>query len=171
MADEPKERDSSCGAGCLILLAVMALIVAQAMAEQVWAEEVWGGLALSWPGGGYGFAAAVGVLAPWALASFVAPLTRISSKESRVRSLGWALAALPGLAACWLLSAVILSTFRPQHRSDWGSDCYSQGGPCWVHEQFPFLWAVGVAATVAGAVLLVALLVMYDRGRAGRAAT
>jgi hypothetical protein len=163
---EPKERDWSCGFGCLVMLVVLALLVPMAMAEQAWGKEVWGELAPSWPGGAYGFAAVVGAVVPLAFAAFATPLARVNWKKSKPRSLAWAAAALPGLAACWLLAGVIFAYTRPKRRRDWDYDCYSQGGACWVHEQYPFLWAVGLVATLAVAAVLVTLLVRYDGRKA-----
>jgi hypothetical protein len=122
---------------------------------------VWGELAPSWPGGGYVFAVCVGTLVPLAFAAFIAPLGRLNWKKRKLRSLSWAAASLPGMASFQLLAAVITATIRPKHREDWDGSCFSKGNPCWVHVHYPFLWAVGLLSTLAGAALLITLLIRY----------
>ncbi len=164
---KPEERDFSCGLFCLVMVVFLALIVPMAMAMEARGKDVWGDLAPAWPGGAYAFAATVGACVPLAFAAFVAPLTRMKWRKSKARSLGWSIVSLPGLAAGWLIAGVILATWRPKRHRDWDSDCYSVGGPCWVHGEFPYLWAVGLVSTVAVAALLITLLVKY----AGKAST
>ncbi|MEV8595001.1 hypothetical protein [Streptomyces sp. NPDC052012] len=136
--------------GCLVLPVFVVLILPLVFFERHWGHSVWGSVAPAWPGGAYAFAATVGAVAPPVLVAFAAPLFRISWKKSKVRSLAWAAASLPGLAGCYLVTGFIFTaTFRPKRRSDWDADCYQEGGVCWVHEEYPFLWAVGLAATVA----------------------
>ncbi|MEU5096857.1 hypothetical protein [Streptomyces sp. NPDC020996] len=168
--EKPREGEFGCGAAVLVLLAALAVVVPPAMARQEWGEDVWGDLAPSWPGGGYAFAACVGVLVPVAFGALMTPLFRMDWKKRKARSLGWAVAALPGLAACEALMSVITGVARPKHERDWDGACYSEGNPCWVHVHYPFVWAVGLAATVAASALLIALLVRRARP-AGASAT
>ncbi|MFI5687679.1 hypothetical protein [Streptomyces sp. NPDC051636] len=163
--ERAKKRDwSGCGFFLLMILAAVALVVPLAMAEESWGGRVWGEVAPGWPGGAYVFAVTVGAVVPLALAAFITPLTRMKWKASKVRSLAWAAAALPGFAACWLLSLVILETTRPRRRRHWDSECYSRGHSCWVHEHYPWIWAVGLLATlVTAALLIVALVKFTDR--------
>ena len=161
----PKKREWG---GCLfvplLMLAFLALLVPLALADMRWGDRVWGDLAPAWPGGAYAFAGTVGAVVPLGLAALIAPLSRMNWKAGKVRSLGWATAALPGLALCWLLAGVILRTTRPKHRRDWTGDCYDRGGPCWVHQEYPWLWAVGLAGTlVMGALVVVALVRITER--------
>ncbi|MBB6419088.1 hypothetical protein HDC93_004690 [Streptomyces sp. AK010] len=72
-------------------------------------------------------------------------------------------ASLPGLGACYLVAGVIATTARPKRRRNWDADCYSHGGPCWVHVHYPWLWAVGLVATLAAAALLITSLVRLSR--------
>ncbi|WP_309060311.1 hypothetical protein [Streptomyces sp.] len=54
---------------------------------------------------------------------------------------------------------------RPKRRSDWDSGCYREGGSCWVHKEYPFLWAVGLAMALAVIVGPGTLYAKYgDRG-------
>ncbi|GAA3496054.1 hypothetical protein GCM10019016_031550 [Streptomyces prasinosporus] len=147
--------------GCLVLPGFVLLILPPVFFKMHWGHDVWGGVASGWPGGAYAFAATVGALVPLALLAWVVPLTRMNWRKSRPRSLAWVVASLPGLAACYLAAGVINAYARPKRRSDWDSACYDEGGPCWTHEQYPYLWAVGLAATLAVIVLLVGLFVKY----------
>ncbi|KOX33567.1 MULTISPECIES: hypothetical protein [Streptomyces] len=151
--------------GCLLVVgsvaAFLALISPLVFIDMRWGHRVWGGLAPAWPGGGYAFGATLGVLLPLTAAALVAPLTRMKWRRSRLRSLAWALAALPGLAAGWLVLGVIGASWRPRERRDWDGDCYREGGACWVHERFPYLGTVGLAATVLVSAVLIALLVRH----------
>ncbi len=151
--------------GCVAIPSVSVLLTPLYFFDQYWGDELWSDFAPAWPGGGYAFAATVGALVPLVFLAWVAPLTRMNWKKSKPRSLAWAAASLPGLVAGYLVAGVIMGTVRPKRRRDWDSDCYSEGGPCWVHVHYPWLWAVGLAATLAVAALLITLLVIY----AGRA--
>ncbi|MFF8940741.1 hypothetical protein ACF1A5_00410 [Streptomyces sp. NPDC014864] len=165
-APRKKERGASCLFACLVVLGFTAFLVPTVMMMRAYGRDVWGGLAPAWPGGGYAFAATVGALVPVALGSVIAALIRMNWRESKVRSLGWAAAALPGLAACWGLGIVIGSTTRPKHRRDWDAGCYARGGGCWVHAHYPFVWAVGLVTALAVGALLVALLVRLSKAKA-----
>ncbi|MET9734882.1 hypothetical protein ABZZ79_30860 [Streptomyces sp. NPDC006458] len=166
----PRDRDGNGVLGCLgIFLAVLALIVPVALGTLAWGETVWGETASAWPGGGYGLAATVGAAVPFALAAFIAPLTRMNWRAGRARSLAWAAAALPGLLACQALAAVIFGVMRPKRRRDWDGACYREGHPCWVHVHYPWVWLVGLLVTLAVAALLIAVLVRRAP-RAGRPA-
>lgn len=70
--------------------------------------------------------------------------------------------SLPGAAAAFPALVVIARALRPKPRRR-GYGCYSEGAPCWVHEQYPYVWAVGLGATVVAAALLVPVLVAYAR--------
>ncbi|MEU5596985.1 hypothetical protein [Streptomyces sp. NPDC020298] len=163
-AGAKKRGWSGCGFGLLLILGMLAAVVPFALADDSWGGRVWGEVAPGWPGGAYVFAGTVGAVVPLALTALIAPLTRMKWKASKVRSLLWAVAALPGLGACWLLSFVILGTSRPRRRRHWDSECYSTGHACWVHERYPWIWAVGLLATfVTAALLIAALAKLADR--------
>ncbi|MER5222158.1 hypothetical protein [Streptomyces flaveus] len=149
----------------LCILALVGGLVAFAISTITWGPTLWGDVAPGWPGGGYGFAGTVGALVPLAMAAMIAPLTRMRWKKSKARSLAWVAASLPGLAASTLFLVVIFAVFRPKRRRGWDGDCYSEGGPCWVHEQYPYVWAVGLAATLLAAVALVTVLVKLQATR------
>ncbi|MFD6168166.1 hypothetical protein [Streptomyces coeruleorubidus] len=160
-AEQPEKRDWSCLGGCATLVGFAALIMPLVLFDTYWGHDLWGGLAPAWPGGAYAFAASVGVLVPLVFLVWVWPLTRMNWKKSKPRSLAWAAASLPGLAAGYLVAGVIMTTTRPKRRRDWDYDCYRQGGPCWVHVHYPYLWVVGLVATLAAAALLITLFFKY----------
>ena len=149
--------------GCLVLPGFVALIMPLVLFDMYWGHELWGGFAPAWPGGAYAFAGTVGSLVPLVFLAWVAPLARMNWKRSKARSLAWAIASLPGLAAGYLVAGVIGATIRPKRRRDWDSDCYSEGGPCWVHVHYPWLWVIGLVSTLAAAALLITLLVRLSR--------
>ncbi|MFF5522761.1 hypothetical protein [Streptomyces coeruleorubidus] len=148
--------------GCAVIPGVFALMTPLYFFDVYWGHDLWSGFAPAWPGGAYAFAASVGVLVPLVFLAWVWPLTRMDWKKSKSRSLGWAAASLPGLAAGYVVAGVMMATTRPKRRRDWDGDCYSEGGPCWVHVHYPYLWVVGLVATLAAAALLITVLVKYS---------
>lgn len=82
-----------------------------------------------------------------------------------LRSLGWAIASLPGLAACAFCALVVFTTTRPKYHRDWDSGCHSRGNPCWVHVEYPYVWAVGLLSTVLVAAALITVLIRIANAR------
>ncbi|MEU5771691.1 hypothetical protein ABZ819_00100 [Streptomyces venezuelae] len=150
--------------GALMFLAVLAVVVLFALADLAWGETLWGDVAPGWPGGGYGFAISIGLLAPPAVAAIVVPLMRANWKKEPLRSAGLAVAALPGVALTCLLLLLCFGATRPKRRRR-GPECFAHGEPCWVHEQYPYLWLPGVAAAVFCAVAGGWLVHLYVRRR------
>jgi len=153
--------------GWLMLPAFVVLIMPLVFFDMYWGHGVWGDIAPAWPGGTYAFAATVGALAPLVFLAWAAPLTRMEWKKSKRRSLAWAAASLPGLAAGYLIVGVIHGAWRPK-RGHRRSDCYTEGGPCWLHEHHPEAGLVGFVATVAVVALLITLFVKYGVKRSAR---
>ncbi|WP_392964258.1 hypothetical protein [Streptomyces sp. LN245] len=151
--------------GCLFLLAAMAAFIGFALIVGTWGSELWGHVAPASPGGGYGFAAGVGALLPLGTAAMIATLTRMDWKRSPLRSLGWVAASLPGVAAFLVWAVVFFASFRPKHRRDWDSGCHSRGNPCWVHVEYPYVWAVGLLSTVLVAAALITVLIRIANAR------
>ncbi|NNN35397.1 hypothetical protein HLK59_34515 [Streptomyces sp. S3(2020)] len=135
--------------GCLVPPVFVLLILPLVAIDMNWGHDIRGPLAPAWPGGSYTFAATVGALAPLAFGAWVAPLTRMRWKESKPRSLAWVAASFPGLAACYLVAAVIGAYSRPRRRSHWDDDCHTTVGSCWAHEQYPYPWAADSPAPAA----------------------
>ncbi|MEU6995613.1 hypothetical protein ABZ953_33775 [Streptomyces sp. NPDC046465] len=136
--------------GTLMFLAVLGVTVLFGLADLAWGTTLWGEIAPAWPGGGYGFAVTIGLLSPPALAGVIAPLVRAKRKQQPLRSIGWALAALPGVALSCLLLLLNFGATRPKRRRR-GPECFAHGEPCWIHEQYPYLWAPGIAAVLCAA--------------------
>ncbi|MFE2532865.1 hypothetical protein [Streptomyces sp. NPDC059371] len=168
-AREKASRRESWG-GCLALLTVAAAIIGFALTIMTLGTELWGSAAPAWPGGGYGFAAVVGAAGPLGLAAVIATLGRTRWKTNPLRSLGWVLASLPGVAASFVWVVVAFAGFRPKHRRDWNSGCYSRGKPCWVHVEYPWVWAVGLLSTVLATAVLFTVLFRIDKARRSTAA-
>ncbi|MEV5986380.1 hypothetical protein AB0L85_15375 [Streptomyces sp. NPDC052051] len=166
-ADPPRTRLSGREAtfGCLTIPAFLALLAPVIVIDMHWGRTIWGSLAPAWPGGAYAFAATVGALVPLVLVAFAAPLVLLNWKMSKARSLAWVAASLPGLTACWLVAGVIGSTWRPKRHTGWNASCYRTGGACWVHEQLPYIGAVGLTTTVAVTALLVTAFLHTIRRR------
>ncbi|MFI8218013.1 hypothetical protein [Streptomyces sp. NPDC085932] len=162
-ADEPSKRDWGCAWGCLVLPGFVVLLMPVVLFDMHWGHALWGDFAPAWPGGAYVFAGTVGASVPLVFLAWVAPLVRMDWKKSKARSLAWAIASLPGLAAGYLVTGVISATVRPKRRRDWDGDCHREGGPCWVHVHYPWLWAVGLAACLAVIALLIGLFVGHVR--------
>ncbi|MFJ4975679.1 hypothetical protein ACIP6X_10115 [Streptomyces coeruleorubidus] len=160
-AGEAKKRDWGCAWGCVVLPSFALLLTPLVLLKTYWSHELWGDFAPAWPGGAYAFAATVGALVPLVFLAWVWPLTRMDWKKSKPRSLAWAAASLPGLAAGYLVAGVIMATTRPKRRRDWDYDCYREGGACWVHVHYPYLWVVGLVATLVAAALLITLFFKY----------
>ncbi|MGW3667102.1 hypothetical protein [Streptomyces sp. NPDC005141] len=153
------------GAGCLIMLVALVAIAGFAMTAHAWGPELWGRVAPASPGGGYGFAAGVGALLPLGLAAVIATLTRMKWRASPLRSLGWVIASLPGVATCALWAQVVFAAARPKHRRDWNGSCHSKGEACWVHQEYPWVWAVGLLSTALVAAALIAAAVKITNAR------
>ncbi|MFD5229949.1 hypothetical protein ACFWJ5_15715 [Streptomyces qaidamensis] len=162
-AGRTKKGDWGCARGCLLLPGFVVLLIPLVAFDRYWGHDLWGDFAPAWPGGAYAFAGTVNALVPLVFLAWVAPLTRMNWKKSKPRSLAWAAASLPGLAVGYLVAGVIGTTVRPKRRRDWDYDCYSQGGACWVHVHYPWLWVVGLISTLAAAALLIALFVKLSR--------
>ncbi|WP_328554104.1 hypothetical protein [Streptomyces sp. NBC_00358] len=156
--------------GCLILLAAAAAIIGFALTVMTLGTELWGSAAPAWPGRGYGFAAVVGAAGPLGLAAGIAALGRTRWRTNPLRSLGWVLASLPGAAASFVWVVVAFAGLRPKHRRNWDSDCYSRGNPCWVHVEYPWVWAVGLLSTVLVSAVLMTVLFRIDKARRNTAA-
>ncbi|MEV0257654.1 hypothetical protein AB0H82_25775 [Streptomyces sp. NPDC050732] len=153
--------------GSLLFLTVTVVIVLFALADMAWGATLWGEVAPAWPGGGYGFAITIGLLAPPAAAGIIAPLMRANWRKEKARSLALALAALPGVALSCLLLLLCFGASRPKRRRR-GPECYDHGQPCWIHEQYPYLWAPGIAAALLSAGLGCWLAYRYAARRRAR---
>ncbi|WP_405916424.1 hypothetical protein [Streptomyces sp. NBC_00728] len=153
------------GSGCLAILAALVAVAAFGMTAAAWGPGLWGQVAPAWPGGGYGFAVVVGAVLPLGLGTVIGTLSRMKWKARPLRSLGWVVTSLPGAAACFLWMLVVFTTGRPKHHRDWDSRCYRRGNPCWVHVEYPWVWAVGLLSTVLVAAALITVLIRIADAR------
>ncbi|MEU5957318.1 hypothetical protein [Streptomyces sp. NPDC047525] len=144
-------RWGKAGFACLVLLIGGVAAAGLVLGPYAWAGEMWRDLAPGWPGEGYGFAVTAGLLLPVAGALVALPLRYINWKQDKPRSAGWAAAALPGIGACVLILSIAMHTIRPKGSSRSGY-CHSGGEYCWVSLNYPYVWVVGLGATVLGVV-------------------
>ncbi|MFE6159547.1 hypothetical protein ACFQ7F_11625 [Streptomyces sp. NPDC056486] len=162
----PQEgRWGKAGFACLVLLVAIAAGGSLVLGPYAWAGEMWRDLAPVWPGEGYGFAVTAGLLLPVAGALALLPLGRTDWKQQKARSAAWTAAALPGIGACVLILSIAMHTIRPKrsHRNGYCSD--SGGEYCWVSLNYPYVWLVGLGATVLGAVAIGRLYGAYRTRR------
>ncbi|MFG3254336.1 hypothetical protein [Streptomyces sp. NPDC048172] len=159
--------------GCLIFLAVAAVIVLLALTDMWWGEDTWRWAADSWPGGAYSFAAFLGALLPCAVALFGLALARggrggwkKSWRERPVRPLLGGLGAAGSAVVLFGLTVLIFDA-QDNGRSRRGSD----GPPSWVYAHFPWLWALGLAVTLVVGAVLIAVAVAVGSKRDSGAAT
>ncbi|MDQ1038021.1 putative membrane protein [Streptomyces sp. V3I8] len=161
-----EDEDSGTGNklfGCLALLAIAVLLALFIFMNEYWGDDTWKWVADAWPGGAYGFAVFAGALVPCVVTLFVMTLAGLSKerwKTHKARSLGRTLLAVLCGAVMLQLASLI---FVAQDTGKWGRGV--SVAPSWTFRTQPWLWAVGLAATVAMAALLIAVAVLRQRGR------
>lgn len=136
------------------------------MSDMLWGDDTWRWAARAWPGGAYGFAAFLGVSAPCPFALSLWSLSRVGRRSWRThpaRTAGRTL--LTVLAAAPLLPFLALAF----NAADNGKSRHHSGLPSWVFSNYPWLWALGLASTVGGTVLLIGLLVAVSRRKSATA--
>ncbi|TLS41995.1 hypothetical protein FE633_33520 [Streptomyces montanus] len=149
----------------LVVVTVTAEICGLCLVAIFWGPEVvWGDIALAWPGGPYGVAATTGLLVVLAVAALVGTLTRVTWPENKVRSLKWIAASLPGHALAAVLAIVLFTAMRPKRRNR-GMECYSEGGPCWLREEYPYVWAIIWATALSAGAAVLGVRFLYRRRR------
>ncbi|MFK0154925.1 hypothetical protein ACIQVL_14925 [Streptomyces sp. NPDC090499] len=153
-----KDRDALFG--CLLFLGIGGGIVLMALGTMLWGDDAWRWAARTWPGGAYAFAVCLGMAAPLLAALFLRALDGMDRKAWKThpaRALGWTLLAV--LAVASLLAFLSLAF----DAMDSGKRKHRSVAPSWVFAHYPWLWAVGIASTLASAVLLVWLMVALSR--------
>lgn len=154
------------GGAVLGVAAIMGLF----LVGQTWGPGFWSGLAPRWPGDGYGFAVTAGVLLPWAAAAALMPLRGVNWRTPERNWLLRGAISLSGTAAGVAILVVFTGAFRPKRRHR-GPDCYSEGAPCWVHEQYPYVWAVILGGVLVGAAVLYRYVIKRTPNSAAPATT
>ncbi|MFG2500137.1 hypothetical protein ACGFSB_18240 [Streptomyces sp. NPDC048441] len=163
-------RLRAAGFACLVLVIAILVSAALALGPYTWAGEMWRALAPGWPGKGYGFAITAGVLLPVAGVLAFRPFLRVNWKRDKVRSALWTAAALPGASAAVMTLAIAMHTARPK-RSHRNGYCSASGEYCWVSQNYPYVWAVGLTATVLAAGMGLWLHSVYDGRRTTKPAS
>ncbi|MGW7419751.1 hypothetical protein ACWGJB_06725 [Streptomyces sp. NPDC054813] len=146
--------------GCLGFLVVAGVTVLLALIDMVWGDGVWRWAARNWPGGAYAFAVCLGIAAPvlFALAVWSADGAGPTSWKTRPGRAA-ARTALALLAAGALVPFLSLAF----NAVDDGKGKHRTGPPSWVFSHYPWLWALGIASTLAAAVGVVWTLVLLIR--------
>ncbi|MFE7031538.1 hypothetical protein ACFU9Y_14610 [Streptomyces sp. NPDC057621] len=149
--------------GCLVFLSCTAVFVLLALSSGYWGDDTWKWAADEWPGGTYGFAVFMGALVPCVLVLFgkaISPLNRQFWKAHIARSIGRTLLAF----ACGAVMLQLVSLiFVAQDTGKWGRGVSSP--PSWTFRTQPWLWAVGLVATVATAALWITVAMVLDGRR------
>ncbi|MGW3409040.1 hypothetical protein [Streptomyces sp. NPDC000888] len=151
--------------GCFVFLSLAAAFTFLVLADMFWGDGTWQWAADAWPGGAYGFAVFLGALLPSVVALFglsLARMDRKSWKTHKARTFGCTFLTVGCGAAMLQLVALI---FSAQDTGKWGRG--TSTSPSWVFRNYPWLWAVGFASTIAVAALLICLYVAYSRRRGG----
>ncbi|MFF5343588.1 hypothetical protein ACFY4H_23210 [Streptomyces althioticus] len=150
--------------GGLVLLGVVGCVVLFALLERELGDSTWR-WAADRPGGAYGFAGVLGVAGPLVAVLGVRSLMRMPWTTWR-RQRGRAL-RIAGTAAAPAAALVFhaLLVFDAQNSGRWGKG--PDGPPSWVFRHYPWLWGVGLSATLltCGALAYVALLRSRRRRR------
>ncbi|MEU5311124.1 hypothetical protein [Streptomyces sp. NPDC021562] len=153
-----KDRDALFG--CLMFLGIAGGIVLMALGTMLWGDDAWQWAARNWPGGAYAFAVCLGMAAPLLGALLLRALEGVDRKAWGSRpALALGRTVLAVLAVASLLAFLSLAF----DAMDSGKRKRRSVGPSWVFAHYPWLWAVGIASTLASAVLLVWLLVVLSR--------
>lgn len=147
--------------GCLVLLTFVVLFVLFGLISDYWGDDTWKWAADSWSGGTYGFAVFTGALVPCVVTIAAKTLPKMNKepwKTRKVRSLGLMLLAVLCGATMLLLISLI---FVAQDTGDWGRG--PSVAPSWTFRTQPWLWAVGLTATVIMAALLITAAMVRGR--------
>ncbi|MFJ2832685.1 hypothetical protein ACIPC1_34905 [Streptomyces sp. NPDC087263] len=151
--------------GFLMFLSLAAAIAFLVLADTFWGDDTWQWAADAWPGGAYGFAVFLGALVPIGVTLFGLSLARMDRKSWRAhktRTFGRILLTVGCGTAMVQLVALV---FNAQNTGKWGRG--TSASPSWAFRNYPWLWAVGLASTLATAALLICLYVAYSRRRPG----
>lgn len=157
-----KEKRNDTVLGCLCFLACAGVLAGWVLLDHFWGDDTYQWAARHWLGGAYAFAACVGIAGPGfaVLAYFCLATARWKSwKQHRAGTL---IRTLVGLVSVVALLPYLVLVFNAQNNGKWGRGPSTP--PSWVFSHFPWLWAVGLLASV---VTLAALA--YAAVRHGRA--
>lgn len=146
----PGRRDTLIGCG--YALAVALSMIVPAVGSTLGGREVWRWARDGFPGGGYAFAITVCGLVPVAFTLGVRTLARMNWAADRARSARMAALAVLSWAALMLLATPIVQMMGPsrKHQERHGGVAY---------EEYPWIWAVGLASTLAVSALIITLAV------------
>ncbi|MFF1911584.1 hypothetical protein ACFVYE_08040 [Streptomyces sp. NPDC058239] len=157
-ADAPsgRRRDTVFGCGCMV--AVVLGIVVPAIGSTLGGPGLWRWARDSFPGGGYGFAVAVGALIPVAFTVGAISLGKLNQAAEKARSaVGIGIAVLC-FALLMLLGTACVEMMGPsrEHHARTGG---------WAYEHYAWVWAVALLSALVTGALIVTALVLRVRSR------
>lgn len=155
------EKKSDTVLGCLCFLACAGVLVGLVLLDHFWGDDTYRWAARHWPGGAYAFAACVGVAGPGfaALACYCLATARWKSwKQHKARTL---IRTLLGLVSAVALFPYVVLVFNAQNTGKWGRGPSTR--PSWVFSHYPWLWAVGLLASLATVAVLIHAAVRHGR--------
>ncbi|MEV5199586.1 hypothetical protein [Streptomyces sp. NPDC053720] len=154
-----RRRDTVRGCGCMV--AAVIGIVVPAIGSTLGGTGLWRWARDSFPGGGHGFAVAVGALVPVTFAAGAISAATVGRAASRARSALGAVAAVLSFALLMLLGTACVEMTGPSRRHH-----DRTGG--WAYEHYARVWAVALSAGLVTGVLMVASFLLRVRARAQR---
>lgn len=138
--------------GLLLFLCFVSVMVLLTVLDRFWSDHTYRWAAEHWPGGAYAFAACVGVAGPCvaALAWYcTGTMDRKSWRQHKARTLTRAALAFVSTAA---LVPFVTLVYTAQDTGKWGRGPATS--PSWVFRHYPWLWTVGLLASVVTLALL-----------------
>ncbi|WP_326769114.1 hypothetical protein OG978_35325 [Streptomyces sp. NBC_01591] len=143
------------------MVAVVIGLVVPAVGSTLGGTVLWRWARDSFPGGGYGFAVAVGALIPVTFMAGAISVGTMNRAAGRARSVLRAVAAVLSFALLMLLGTACVEMMgpSPKHHDRTGG---------WAYEHYAWIWAVALLAALVTGALLVTALVLRTRGRAKR---
>lgn len=148
----PGRRDTLVGCGCALAIALS--IIVPVVGSVLGGRELWRWVRDGFPGGGYAFAITVCGLVPVAFALGVRALTRVNWAADKARSVRMTALAVLSWAALMLLATPLVEMMGPsrKHQERHGGVAY---------EEYSWIWAVGLASTLAVSALIITLAVRH----------
>jgi hypothetical protein len=150
--------------GCFGFLCIAGGVVLLAVVDMLWGDDTWQWAAEAWPGGAYVFAACLGALAPCLVLLSVWSLSSMKWKSWKAHPARTLVRTGLGITSAAALVPYVSLVFNAQDTGKWGRG--RDTAPSWVFRNYPWLWAVGLLATIVTITALVrAAFIINDRRR------
>jgi hypothetical protein len=158
-----REKLREFGFGCLVLLCMAGVGVALVTVNMLWGDDTWQWAAESWPGGAYGFAAAVGACGPCLVLLLIISLSHMDRESWRTHTARTLAHTVLSVTSATALVPYVCLIFNSQDNGKWGRGRGTS--PSWVYAHYPWLWAVGLLSTVATITALIRIFIALHRRR------